>query len=379
MIRHQLVAPFLTVFCFIPVSFMQTFEGYFGNNRKQTYEVFDADANLPESFAHCQAAKMGKANTSPSTFKYVRARLLEYGWSQDRPLIFPLYNPNDATDQWYDASNCRIHQRNNGVPIAEASNNTCAKIVMDPFSSYVWEPVSCETRLPFMCNKGHDIEYTSNETYVGKQIDRNTTGVAFGVFQNRTTPYECETHCHKSVRTCIAVEVVQINDTYWECTAAMINFNEFFHLNMSVQISLIPAPDNYTVFVKGLNQSDEVIINNGTMLETFINFTESSLGCNYDYNFPTTTPTRTCNCSCSFTEYSNAELQTWIEEVKNELLLNKRELSSNARTKISASDPRASSQTIGCLGALVIVAVVGIIVIPDIPIICKQIKYLTKR
>lgn len=94
--------------------------------------------------------------------------------------------------------------------------------------------------------------------------------MAFGVFQNRTTPYECETHCHKSVRTCIAVEVVQINDTYWECTAAMINFNEFFHLNMSVQISLIPAPDNYTVFVKGLNQSDEGTYSDSELIQVMI-------------------------------------------------------------------------------------------------------------
>jgi hypothetical protein len=100
-------------------------------------------------------------------------------------------------------------------------------------------------------------EYISNETHVGKQIERNTTGVSFGVFDNRTTPEECEHHCHRVVRTCIAVEVVQINETYWECTGATINFKEFFHLNMSVQISLLPAPDNYTVFVKGLNQSDE--------------------------------------------------------------------------------------------------------------------------
>jgi hypothetical protein len=78
-------------------------------------------------------------------------------------------------------------------------------------------------------------------------------------------------------------------------------------------------------------------------------------------------------------EYTDAELQTWIEQIKNELLLNKRTLSSNARRKISASDPRASSQTIGSLGALVIVAVVGIIVIPDIPVIYRQIKHLTRR
>lgn len=99
--------------------------------------------------------------------------------------------------------------------------------------------------------------FTSNETYVGKQIDRNVTGVVFSVYENKTTPLDCETHCLNAARTCIAVEVLQINESYWECTATHIHFQEYFHRNMSVQIELIPATDNFTVYVKGLNQSDE--------------------------------------------------------------------------------------------------------------------------
>lgn len=100
---------------------------------------------------------------------------------------------------------------------------------------------------------------------------------------------------------------------------------------------------------------------------------------NFNYNFPTTTLAPNCSCICSFHNYTDAELQAWIDKLKSELLLNKRALSSNARKKISASDPRASSQAIGSLGALVIVTFIGIIVIPDIPLILKQIKHLSKR
>lgn len=82
--------------------------------------------------------------------------------------------------------------------------------------------------------------------------------MVFSVFENKTTPLDCETHCLNAARTCIAVEVLQINESYWVCTAAQIHFQEFIHNNMTVQmIELIPAPDNFTVYVKGLNQSDE--------------------------------------------------------------------------------------------------------------------------
>lgn len=81
--------------------------------------------------------------------------------------------------------------------------------------------------------------------------------MVFSVYENMTTPFDCETHCLNAARICIAVEVLQINESYWECTAAQIHFQEYFHRNMSVQIELIPATDNFTVYVKGLNQSDE--------------------------------------------------------------------------------------------------------------------------
>uniref|UniRef100_K1QJ30 Vesicular glutamate transporter 3 n=1 Tax=Magallana gigas TaxID=29159 RepID=K1QJ30_MAGGI len=300
---------------------------YFGLVRKISYEIFDLEANVPEAFDYCKANGMGSPNASPFTYMYVRAR------PQNRPLLTPIYYPSDATSFWYDVNRCVVYRRNDGLLTSWNAIDTCAKIVMDPSSEYVWEPVNCSTRLPFMCNKGHNILFTSNETYVGKQIDRNVTGVVFSVFENKTTPLDCETHCLNAARTCIAVEVLQINESYWVCTAAQIHFQEFIHSNMSVQmIELIPAPDNFTVYVKGLNQSDEG---------------------NFNYNFPTTTLAPNCSCVCSFHNYTDAELQAWIDKLKSELLLNKRALSSNARKKISASDPRASSQAIGSLGALI--------------------------
>lgn len=371
----------LATLCFIPLSYPQriTSEGHFGTVRKITYEIFDLEANIPEAAEYCRSNGMGPPNTSPFTYMYVRTKLLEYGWPQNRSLLIPIYYPSDATSLWYDVSRCSLYRRNDGLLTSWNGDDTCAKIVMDPSSDFVWEPVNCSARLPFMCNKGHNIQFTSNETYVGKQIDRNVTGVVFSVYENKTTPLECETHCLNAARTCIAVEVLQINESYWECTSANIHFQEYLQRNTSVLVELIPATDNFTVYVKGLNQSDEVNINNGTSLPSSVNFTEDSLGCNFNFNFPTTTAAPNCSCLCSFNNYTDAELQAWTERLKDELLLNKRALSSNARKKISASDPRASSQAIGSLGALVIVTFIGIIVIPDIPLILKQIKHLSKR
>lgn len=54
--------------------------GYFGNVRKQTFEIFDTEANVLEAFEFCKVNGMVKANTNPFTFKYVRAKLQEFGW-----------------------------------------------------------------------------------------------------------------------------------------------------------------------------------------------------------------------------------------------------------------------------------------------------------
>lgn len=144
---------------------------------------------------------MGPPNASPFTYMHVRAKLLEYGWyviyqhsffklykgtllqphkinssyfsekqyifrPQDRPLLTPIYYPSDATSFWYDVSRCVVYRRNDGLLTSWNAIDTCAKIVMDPLSEFIWEPVNCSTRLPFMCNKGHNIRKTMNPTFI---------------------------------------------------------------------------------------------------------------------------------------------------------------------------------------------------------------------
>ena len=64
-----------SLFLFFPFAL-----GYFGNVRKQTFEIFDTEANVLEAFEFCKVNGMVKANTNPFTFKYVRAKLQEFGW-----------------------------------------------------------------------------------------------------------------------------------------------------------------------------------------------------------------------------------------------------------------------------------------------------------
>lgn len=85
---------------------------------------------------------------------------------QDRPLLTPIYYPSDATSFWYDVSRCVVYRRNDGLLTSWNAIDTCAKIVMDPLSEFIWEPVNCSTRLPFMCNKGHNIRKKMNPTFI---------------------------------------------------------------------------------------------------------------------------------------------------------------------------------------------------------------------
>lgn len=85
---------------------------------------------------------------------------------QNRPLLTPIYYPSDATSFWYDVHRCVVYRRNDGLLTSWNAIDTCAKIVMDPSSEYVWEPVNCSTRLPFMCNKGHNIRKTMIPTFI---------------------------------------------------------------------------------------------------------------------------------------------------------------------------------------------------------------------
>lgn len=59
-----------------------------------------------------------------------------------------------------------------------------------------------------------------------------------------------------------------------------------------------------------------------------------------------------CFCVC---KYTNQTLEDSMEKRRKQLLLNKTELSSNIRKRISAPDPRTSSKVVGTMAAIILV------------------------
>ena len=82
----------------------------------------------------------------------------------------------------------------------------------------------------------------------------------------------------------------------------------------------------------------------------------------------TTTTTNSCNCVCkssSNTNISDEEIGILIEQIKKNLLLERKLLSSHINTKNSAEDSRTSSKVMGTVGIIVLIFVFGIVVSSD--------------
>ncbi|KAK7099355.1 hypothetical protein V1264_003504 [Littorina saxatilis] len=75
-----------------------------------------------------------------------------------------------------------------------------------------------------------------------------------------------------------------------------------------------------------------------------------------------------CSCHCGFAKYLNGNISTEqkITNIQDNLLLNKKTLSSSKRRLKSASDDRPTAQAVGGCGIVIIVCVVCFIVAPDI-------------
>lgn len=69
-----------------------------------------------------------------------------------------------------------------------------------------------------------------------------------------------------------------------------------------------------------------------------------------------------CVCVC---KYTNQTLEDSMEKRRKQLLLNKTELSSNIRKRMSAPDPRKSSKVVGTVVAIILV-VFGLLFFPAV-------------
>uniref|UniRef100_K1Q0P2 Uncharacterized protein n=1 Tax=Magallana gigas TaxID=29159 RepID=K1Q0P2_MAGGI len=76
--------------------------------------------------------------------------------------------------------------------------------------------------------------------------------------------------------------------------------------------------------------------------------------------------------------YTSSELSKIIEKMKKELIVNKEQLSSTLRKKISVMDNRPSSQSIGSFGVVIIVFVFSLLLAADVMILKKHISLLVR-
>ena len=81
-------------------------------------------------------------------------------------------------------------------------------------------------------------------------------------------------------------------------------------------------------------------------------------------------------CACKKVTKTPDEIQEEIEEIKKELTLDAKSLSSYQRTKTSASDSRPSSSAIGAVAIIILTLVVSLIIFADSPYILKHLKKL---
>lgn len=85
----------------------------------------------------------------------------------------------------------------------------------------------------------------------------------------------------------------------------------------------------------------------------------------------------TCYCSCEDENnetISIEQLKEKIKQLREELIIDKKDLSSWKRKLTSASDERASSKNIGIFGAGILITVAITFVILDIPTLIVQTK-----
>lgn len=92
--------------------------------------------------------------------------------------------------------------------------------------------------------------------------------------------------------------------------------------------------------------------------------------------------TADCTCPCNMVHvqknYTSSELSKIIEKMKKELIVNKEQLSSTLRKKISVMDNRPSSRSIGSFGVVIIVFVFSLLLAADVMILKNHISMLVR-
>ncbi|XP_062619012.1 uncharacterized protein LOC134280581 [Saccostrea cucullata] len=98
-----------------------------------------------------------------------------------------------------------------------------------------------------------------------------------------------------------------------------------------------------------------------------------------------------CLCSCDYFDkvkfWSNEnnllkqfkDLEIKLTEIRNQLVVNVRNLSSNVRLRVSAPDERKSSAVMGTLGIIIMSFVFGVIIISDFPIFFQHIRTILRK
>ena len=91
-----------------------------------------------------------------------------------------------------------------------------------------------------------------------------------------------------------------------------------------------------------------------------------------------------CNCPCSEPDVSivnltTSELTTLVERLKEEIRVDKKQLSSNIRRKTSAPDARPSSKYIGTLGIVLLTSLGISIVAADAKTILLHLKIMKRN
>ncbi|XP_069114684.1 uncharacterized protein [Argopecten irradians] len=84
----------------------------------------------------------------------------------------------------------------------------------------------------------------------------------------------------------------------------------------------------------------------------------------------------TCPCSCrgSIEKYYNRSIESLLDELREELMVSKKETASYTRTLVSVDDGRTSSRNIGYVGIVLLVAVGLSIVVPDVVSLAMYMK-----
>ncbi|XP_065921131.1 uncharacterized protein [Magallana gigas] len=203
------------------------------------------------------------------------------------------------------------------------------------------------------CETGH---YLSNNTCLPCEIGTYKNTSSHDVTLDKMLRWNCSacegiyTTISKNSTTCIkkCKKGSQFNFSSRKCESCPVGF----YKNITgIHINCTQCPDNYTTRAPGKKSQKDCKIAD-------------------------------CTCPCNMVHvqknYTSSELSKIIEKMKKELIVNKEQLSSTLRKKISVKDNRPSSQSIGSFGVVIIVFVFSLLLAADVMILKNHISMLVR-